>query len=316
MDFKDYYSVLGVDRGASQEEIKKAYRKLARKHHPDLNKGDKASEKKFQEINEANEVLSDPEKRKKYDELGSQWHQYEQTGGDPGGFDWSKWQSRPGQDYSYRTVSPEEFEELFGGGGGYSSFFENLFGAAGHSPRGREAHRRHARQDGFDSEYALQISLLEAFHGTQRVLSWEDGRKIDARIPPGVKTGSRVRLKGQGSPGFGGGKPGNLYLTIEVLSDKNFQREGDDLRTVAKVDLFTLLLGGKAKITGIDRAVTIDIPPETPNGRVFRLRGMGMPKLKTPSRRGDLHVAVEVALPGSLTAEEKALLQQWKEIRK
>jgi len=316
MDFKDYYSVLGVDRGASQEEIKKAYRKLARKHHPDLNKGDKASEKKFQEINEANEVLSDPEKRKKYDELGSQWRRYEQNGGDPGGFDWSKWQSRPGQSYSYRNVSPEEFEELFGGGGAYSSFFENLFGAAGHSPRGHEAHRRHARQEGFDSEYALQISLSEAFHGAQRVLSWEDGRKIDARIPPGVKTGSRVRLKGQGSPGFDGGKPGDLYLTIEVLSDKNFQREGDDLRTVAKVDLLTLLLGGKAKITGIDRAVTIDIPPETPNGRVFRLRGMGMPKLKTPSRRGDLHVAVEVALPGSLTAEEKALLRQWKEIRK
>lgn len=316
MDFKEYYSVLGVDRSATQDEIKKAYRKLARKHHPDLNKGDKASEKKFQEINEANEVLSDPEKRKKYDELGSQWRQYEQTGADPNGFDWGKWQTRPDQNATYRTVSPEEFEELFGGSGGYSSFFENLFGAAGGGGREHEAYRHYAKQKGFDSEYALQVSLSEAFNGTQRVLSWEDGRKIDAKIPPGVKTGSRVRLKGQGQPGFGGGNPGDLYLHIEVLPDGNFQREEDDLKTSAKVDLFTLLLGGKAKISGIDRTVTIDIPSETPNGRVFRLRGMGMPKLKSPAHRGDLHVTVEAALPGSLTADEKALLQRWKEIRK
>ena len=124
MDFKDYYSVLGVDRDATQDDIKKAYRKLARKHHPDLNKGDKASEKKFQEVNEANEVLSDPEKRKKYDELGSQWQQYERAGGDPNGFDWGKWQPPPGQQHSYRTVTPEEFEELFGAEGGYSDFFD------------------------------------------------------------------------------------------------------------------------------------------------------------------------------------------------
>ena len=286
------------------------------KHHPDLNKGDKASEKKFQEINEANEVLSDPEKRKKYDELGSQWRQYEQTGGDPNGFDWSKWQSRPDQNYTYRTVTPEEFEELFGGGGGHSSFFENLFGGAGRNTREDEAYRRYARQNGFDTEYALQVTLSEAFYGTQRTLNWEDGRKIDAKIPPGVKTGSRVRLKGQGQPGFGGGSPGDLYLNIEVLPDRNFQREGDDLKTAVKVDLLTMLLGGKAPISGIDRVVTIDIPPETPNGRIFRLRDMGMPKLKSSSQRGDLHVTVEAALPGKLTTEEKALLERWRKLRK
>jgi len=320
MDYKDYYSILGVDRTAGQEEVKKAYRKLARKYHPDVNHGDKASEEKFQEINEAHEVLSDPEKRRKYDQLGSQWQHYQRTGGKPEDFKWSEWQSSPGQSTTYRTVSPEEFEELFGAEGGYSDFFENLFGGAARRQAGDGAGAQQFYYEarprrGRDSEHALQVTLDEAFHGTRRVLEWEDGRKIDAKIPRGVKTGSRVRLKGQDGPGIGGGEPGDLYLTIEVLPDKRFQRDDDDLKTTIPVDLFTMLLGGKLSVSGIDRTVKLDIPAETRNGRVFRLRGLGMPKMKQPDHHGDLYVTVEAALPQHLKAGEKELVEQWRNMR-
>jgi curved DNA-binding protein len=156
------------------------------------------------------------------------------------------------------------------------------------------------------------VTLDEAFHGTKRVFEWEDGRKIDAKIPRGVRTGSRVRLMGQGDPGIGGGKPGDLYLIIEVLPDKRFQRNNNDLKTTVPVDLFTMLLGGKLSVSGIDRTVKLDIPPETRNGRVFRLRRLGMPKIKHPDQRGDLYVTVEAVLPQHLTAGEKELVEQWK----
>jgi curved DNA-binding protein len=159
------------------------------------------------------------------------------------------------------------------------------------------------------------VTLDEAFNGTRRVLEWEDGRKIEAKVPRGVKTGSRVRLKGQGAPGLGGGQPGDLYLTIEVLPDKRFQRDNDDLKTTIPVDLFTMLLGGKVSVAGIDRTVVLDIPPETRNGRLFRLRGLGMPKMKQPDRRGDLYVTAEALLPQNLTAGEKELAEQWKKMR-
>ncbi len=214
MEYKDYYQTLGLNKSASQEEIKKAYRKLARKYHPDVNPEDKAAGEKFREINEAHEVLSDPEKRKKYDQFGSKWQQYEQSGGKPEDFNWGQWQSQPGSSYTYRTVTPEEFDELFGGGGGYSDFFETLFGqaggrGAGGGPGDREFHYHARPRHGRDSEHAIQITLEEAFHGTTRMLQWENGRKIEAKIPRGVKTGSRVRLKGKGEPGTGGGEPGN-----------------------------------------------------------------------------------------------------------
>jgi len=320
MEYKDYYSILGVDRKAGQDEIKKAFRKLARKYHPDVNQGDKASVEKFKEINEAHEVLSDPEKRRKYDELGAQWRHYQGEGGSPEGFNWGEWQPQPNHEYNYRTVSPEEFEELFGKEGGYSDFFQNLFGRAnrqraGDGSGGRQFHYESQPRGGRDIEHGLQVTLDEVFHGTRRVLEWEDGRKIDAKIPPGVKTGSRVRLKGQGGPGVGGGEPGDLYLTIEVLPDKRFQRDDDDLRTTVPVDLFTMLLGGKVSVAGLDRAVMLDIPPETHNNRVFRLTGLGMPKMKQPDQRGDLYVAVEAVLPRHMTAGEKELVEQWKNMR-
>ncbi len=320
MDFKDYYSILGVTKTATQEDIKKAFRKLARKYHPDVNPGDKAATEKFKEISEAYEVLSDPEKRQKYDRFGAQWQQYAQAGGRPEDFNWSQWQAGPGTTYSYRTVTPEEFAELFGGEGHFSSFFETLFGGAGRS-FGAEVHGgpefqfRTRPRRGRDLEHTLQVTLEEAFHGGSRILEWETGRKLEAKIPPGVKTGSRLKLKGQGEPGVHGGEPGDLYLTIEVLPHPRFLRDGDDLTLTLPVDLFTLLLGGKVTVPGIDRSVKLDIPPETANGRVFRLKGLGMPHLKNPQKRGDLYVKVEAVLPEHLSDQEKHLVEQWRQLR-
>ena len=320
MEYKDYYQILGLNRNADKDEIKKAYRKLARKYHPDVNPDDKTAGAKFSEINEANEVLSDPEKRKKYDQFGANWQQFEQSGGRPENFNWSQWQSDPGGTYNYRTVTPEEFEDLFGGAGGYSNFFETLFGTAGRRASAggaadREFNFRTAPRQGRDSEHALQIALEEAFHGATRMLAWEDGRKIEAKIPRGVKSGSRVRLKGQGERGRDGGEPGDLYLIIQVQPNHRFERTGDDLNLTVTVDLFTLLLGGQVTVSGIDRSVRLDIPVETANGRVFRLRGLGMPRIKNPSERGDLYVTVQAALPKNLSDKEKDLIRQWKNIR-
>jgi curved DNA-binding protein len=323
MDYKDYYSTLGVSKTATQEDIKKAFRKLARKHHPDVNPGDKAATEKFKEISEAYEVLSDLEKRQKYDQFGSQWQQYSQTGGRPEDFNWSQWQAGPGTSYSYRTVTPEEFAEMFGGEGReghFSSFFETLFGGAGRpftggaqaGPEFRyQPHPRHGR----DLDYTMKVTLEEAFHGGSRILEWETGRKIEAKVPPGVKTGSKLRLKGQGEPGRDGGEAGDLLLHIEVLPHERFVREGDNLSLILPVDLFTLLLGGKATVSGLDRAVVLDIPAGTANGRVFRLKGLGMPHLKNPGERGDLLVKVEAVLPEHLGDKEKELVQQWRDLR-
>lgn len=319
MDFKDYYKILGLDRNAGQDEIKKAYRKLARKYHPDVNPEDKTAGAKFSEINEAHEVLSDPEKRKKYDRFGANWQQFNQGGGRPEDFNWNQWQSNPESGYSYRTVTPEEFQDLFGGAGGYSDFFETLFGAAGGraGDRGasdREYYFRTAPHRGRDSEHILQITLEEAFHGATRTLEWENGRKIEAKIPRGVRTGSKVRLKGQGVTGIDGGESGDLYLIIQVQPHHRFERNGDDLNFTVTADLFTMLLGGQVTLSGIDRSVRLDIPPETANGRVFRLRGLGMPRLKNPAERGELYVTVQAALPKNLSDKEKDLIQQWKDI--
>ena len=318
MEYKDYYEVLGVDRSASQDAIKKAYRTLARKHHPDTNQGDPASEAKFREINEAYEVLSDPEKREKYDRFGAQWQQYEGAGGRPEDFDWGPWQPQGEGRYTHRTLTPEELEELFGTRGGHSEFFESLFGGFGRRGAGRghgdpDFHFRH--QPTPAQEHTVQLTLQEAFHGTDRILQWEDGRKVSAKIPPGVRSGSLVRLKGQGPAGVAGGPPGDLYLKIQVVPDPRFQRDGDDLRVRRAVDVFTLLLGGSLQVESVDRTVKLDIPQATPNGRVFRLRGLGMPHLQEPGRRGDLLVTVEASLPTSLSERERQLIQEWQSVR-
>ena len=323
MNYKDYYQTLGVSRNASQADIKKAFRKLARQYHPDKNPGNKAAENKFKEINEAHEVLSDAEKRQKYDRFGSEWQQFERAGGRPEDFNWSAWGAQPGGYSQTRTVSPEEFEQMFGGAGGFSDFFETLFGGRGGRARstggfgfGDPVDMRQPRvQRGQDVTHKLQITLEEAFYGTSRVLQYEDGRSLEAKIPRGVKSGAKIRLSGQGAPGMAGGKAGDLYLEVEVLPHTQFERDGEDLKVSAPVDLYTALLGGKVNVYTIDRSVNLTIPPETANGQEFRLRGLGMPALKQPDERGDLYVTINVQLPKNLTEKEKELFQQLRDLR-
>lgn len=330
MNVKDYYKTLGVDKNASQDEIKKAYRKLARQYHPDANQGDKAAEDRFKEVNEAYEVLSDPQKREKYNQFGAEWEQYERMGGQPGGFNWSQWASQPGGGTYTRRVSPEEFESMFGGGrtggagSGFSDFFEMLFGRGGGfsssfgggyddaSPRAGTRQRQRV-QAGRDMEQPVEITLEEAFHGTHRTLRYDSGRTIDAHIPPGVRTGSRVRLRGQGEPGAGG-PAGDLYLNITVQPHTTFERDGDDLRRSVPVDLFTALLGGSVPVHSIDKTVNLTIPPGTQNGRVFRLSGLGMPRTRNRDQRGDLYATVDVRLPEQLNDDEKRLLEQLRDL--
>ena len=327
MEVKDYYEILGVGRSASQDEIRKAYRKLARKYHPDVNPGDAVAEERFKELNEAYEVLSDPEKREKYDKFGAQWQQYERMGGRPQDFNWGQWQAQPGAGAGgpgYGTVSPEEFEQMFGGraGGGFSDFFETLFGAQGapggfrgdFGGRGRRQYQPRPRA-GRDIEHEVQVTLDEAFHGTTRSLQFEGGRQIQARIPRGVQSGSRIRLSGQGQPGAAGGQAGDLYLVVDVLPHPQFTREEDDLHVTVPVDLYTAMLGGAVTVPSIDREVRLTIPPETNNGRVFRLGGLGMPNLKDPEQRGDLYATLEVRLPDNLSEREKELFEELQELR-
>ncbi len=324
MDIKDYYQTLGVSKSESTEEIKKAYRKLARKYHPDVNPGDAAAEERFKDINEAHEVLSDPEKRQKYDRFGSQWQQYERAGGAADDFDWSQWATAgaPGGGRTYsQSISPEEFEQIFGGqagGADFSDFFETLFGGgrARRSGGGFDGRTYQARpRRGRDSEYELDVTLQEAFNGATRSLQFEDGRVIDAKIPRGVRTGSRVRLSGLGSPGSAGGEAGDLYLKINVLPDSVYERQGDDLTITVPVDLFTLLLGGSTPVSTLDRTVKLNIPPGTKSGKSFRLRGLGMPKLKNPDQRGDLYATVQADIPQNLSDEELRLVEQWRDLR-
>jgi curved DNA-binding protein len=321
MDYKDYYKTLGVNKNAAKDEIKKAYRKLARKYHPDVNPGDKTAEDKFKEINEAYEVLSDSDKRQKYDQFGSQWQQYARSGGRPEDFDWSQWTARPGGQGYTRTVTPEELEQMlggsFGGAGGFSDFFEMLFGGMGGRTSSFSGRERAGRaQRGRDSEQTVQVSLEEAYHGTTCSLQWEDGRRVEAKIPPGVHSGSKIRLGGQGQPGIGGAQAGDLYLIIDVRSHPNFERDGDDLKVNVPIDLYTAILGGKASVPTLDRAVELTIPPETANGRVFRLRGMGMPDLHKPEQHGNLYATVQVQLPKNLSQEERQLFQKLHDLRK
>jgi curved DNA-binding protein len=330
MKYIDYYKTLGVSKDATEKEIKKAYRKLAKDYHPDKNPDNKAAEEKFKDINEAHEVLSDPEKRRKYDQFGAQWQQFEGTGGRPEDFNWGSWAERPqpGGGYTYtQRVSPEEFERMFGGNGGasgggfgsasgFSDFFEILFGGRG---RGQGFGDPFASQTqalrGQDMEHTIQATLEEAFHGTTRQLQWEDGRTITAKIPRGVKSGSRIRLGGQGRSGPGGGSAGDLYLTVEVLDHPVYQRDGDDLRMTIPLDLYTAVLGGKVEVAALDHSVKLTIPPETSNGTQFRLAGLGMPKLRQPDQRGVLYVTVSIQLPSGLSKEEKALFQQLRNLR-
>lgn len=323
MDYKDYYQTLGVSRSADEKEIKKAFRKLAQQYHPDRNPGDKTAEQKFKEINEAYTVLSDADKRSKYDRFGSQWEQFARAGGQAQDFDWSQWRSGAsgGRGGYSRTVTPEEFEQIFGnmgGGGGFSSFFDTLFGGAGGGPRGGVGFDTRTR-GGVDprmqtrraqqAEVPVQITLEEAYSGTQRLMQTEDGSRIEASIPKGVKSGSRVRMARAAGAG-------DVYLKIEVLPHDRFTREDDNLRVTVPVDLLTAVLGGEVEVPTLERPVVLKIPAGTQNGRVIRLRGQGMPQLKQPDQRGDLLAIVAVELPTKLSEKERALFEELRRLRK
>ena len=315
MEYKDYYKTLGISKTATEGEIKTAYRKLARRYHPDVNK-EPAAEDKFKEVNEAYQVLSDPEKRKKYDQFGSEWQRYQSTGGQPGGFDWGRWQTQPGDGTSYRTVTQEELNEMFGGMGGmggFSDFFETLFGGMGgfsNQAGTSRARRNPARQQKSnpDMENEIEITLEEAYTGTNRLLQFSDGRKIEATIPKGVDSGSRVRLSGQA----GGG---DLYLRIKVLPHATFTRQGDDLRVRVPVDIYTAILGGEVSVPTLETPGRLTVPEGTDSGKVFRLKGLGMPNLRKKDSHGDLYATVELKLPQHLTPAEKDKVRELRNMR-
>ena len=304
VEYKDYYKTLGVSKGATAADIKKAYRKLARQHHPDVNKG-AGAEKRFKEINEAHEVLSDPEKRKRYDTLGPNWEQYARQGGGAGardgGFQWVY--TTPG------SGSGGYGEEV----GGFSDFFRTIFGdtgaTAGEDPFGR---RRARARAGADLEHDVEISLAEAYRGTDRTVQVQrpDGsiRSLDVKIPAGVRDGQRIRLAGQGGSGNGGGAAGDLYLRVHLRPHGFFQRDGDDLRAELPVALHEALLGAEVTVPTLKGRVTLRIPPETQNGRTIRLAGQGMPRPGGGS--GDLYVTVRVVLPQKLNEKERELARE------
>jgi molecular chaperone DnaJ len=330
MAAKDYYSILGIKQSASGQDVKKAFRKLARKYHPDINPDDKAAEAKFKQINEAYEVLSDKDKRKKYDKFGDQWpyaDQFAKAGGQQQDFS--------GRDFSYG-----------GGGGGFSggfsgnvgSIFEEILRGGG----GTYARRPRASR-GHDLEYAVAVTLEEAFSGGMRMLNLQSEKpcptcqgsgqqqgkpcptcrgagavasveRLEVKVPPGVKTGSRVRIAGKGGQGHGGGPRGNLYLKVTVKPHKLFERKGDDLLATVGVPLTVAVLGGEIKVPTLTGRLALKIPAETENGKAFRLGKQGMPRLGG-SGRGDLIARVSVELPQKLSAEEKELFKKLSQLR-
>ena len=298
MEYKDYYKILGVDKKASQEDIKKAYRKLAIKYHPDKTKGDKASEEKFKEANEANEVLGNPEKRKKYDELGQHWNQYQHAGQQQGNADWSGFAQQGGRDFGF-------------GSSGFSDFFEQFFGG---SFGGQQFSGNNFQTPGHDLRLDLDISLEEAYHGTSRQFV-VDGEKLQIQLKPGMYDGQQVRIKGKGGKGRGNGPRGDIYGFVHLQKHPRFTVSSNDLHCVVHVDLYTALLGGKVNVETLKGTIKINVAPETENGKVLRIKNMGMPFYNEPGKYGDLYAKVNIQLPKDLTPKEKELIQQLSEIR-
>jgi curved DNA-binding protein len=313
MEYKDYYKILGVEKTASQDELKKKYRKLAQKYHPDRNPDNKQAEEKFKELQEAYEVLKDPETREKYDRLGANWKQYQHAGAGADGFDFSQW-ARSGGGRQYRS----SFDDMFGGsGGGFSDFFQSFFGGGFSGNQGYGGGRRGGFQQmkGRDYEANIRLNLSDAFHGTSTVLN-VDNKKIRVSLKPGVKDGQKLRVKGKGGTSQSGGPNGDLLLKLEVFNNTNFRVDGNDLHLDVDVDLYTALLGGKITVNTMEKPISINIPAETPNGKVLRLKGLGMPVYGKNSDKGDLYIRINVVLPKKLSAAERDLIKQLSELRK
>jgi len=323
---KDYYQILGVNKNATEKEIKQAYRRLARKYHPDLNPGNKSAEAKFKEINAAYEILSDPEKRKKYDQFGGQW-QYAEQFAKSTGRENVRWDfNRGGTTFKYGNFSD------------FGDIFSSLFNDSDIGSR-----TRHGPQHGQDVESPIEVSLEEAYHGSKRIIQLQTeepcaacggtgrvgnrvcticngaGRKVipkrlEVKIPAGVKDSSRIRIAGEGGSSRAGGNKGDLYLIVKVLPHQLFECKGDDLYTEVSVPLVTAMLGGEARLPTLDGNLSLKIPPETQNGRAFRLAGKGMPQLGN-TKYGDMFAKVKVVLPTNLTGEEKQLFEKLRSLR-
>ena len=290
---RDFYTILGVTKTASADELKKAFRKLAVKYHPDKNPGDKGAEEKFKELNEAYEVLSDPDKRKKYDQFGENWNRMsEQQANGNGGY---HYQGSPGgQSFNFEG-DPSDF---FGGGGGdYSDLFENFFRSGGRSGGSKSSRAK-------DIRGGISISLEDAFHGAAKVFE-VNGEKIRIQLKPGAYDGLEIKLAGKGNPGGKNGKPGDLYLVIQVAPDPAYERTGNDLRQSLMVDLFTAVLGGDVQLSTLAGTLKLKIPAGTQNGKILRIKGKGMPVYNQPGAAGDLLLQIQVAIPENLSPEQQ-----------
>lgn len=282
---KNHYETLGVSKTATDKELKQAFRRLAKKYHPDANPDNPQAEAQFKEINEAYEVLSDKEKRAQYDQLGSAYQQFGGTGGPR----------------YYTNVDVDE--------SAFADILESMFGGFGRGGRGQQAYTRPTAVEGRDIEQPVTISLREAYEGAVRLVS-RDGRKVKVTIPRGAATGTKVRLGGEGEPGVAGGRPGDLYLVVEVEEDPRFRRQGDDLYVDVDVDLFTALLGGTASVPTLARPVRLKVPAGTQSGRLFRVAGKGMPKLRQADAHGDLYARALIKIPAQLTDEQRQLVEK------
>ena len=313
MEFKDYYKILGVEKSATKEDISKAFRKLALKYHPDKNPNDKAAEEKFKEITEANEVLSDPEKRKKYDTLGANWNQYQSSGG---GFEdfFSQYGGRRsggGTTFEYSG----DFGDIFGGSSGFSDFFESLFGQR--RGRGSEFFGEQKRAEkGQDFEATLYISLEEAYNGTNKDVLI-NGKKLRIKINPGTKDGDKLRLKEQGGASRTGHVSGDLYLTIKITKHPFYEVDGNDLYYDLVIDLYTAVLGGKQQVKLINgKTINLNIPKGTDSGSLFRIGKFGLKKSAVGDERGDLYVRVKVETPKDLSKKELSLFEELAKMKK
>ncbi len=326
MEFKDYYSTLGVAKTATEKEIKGAYRKLARKFHPDVNPGDKVAESKFKEINEAYEVLGDPEKRKKYDELGANWRMYEQAGAqggaNPFAGGWNVNMGGSGGQGGFRTMTQDEMEEMFGDENPFSDFFTTFFGGGGFGRDAGSAHRWSVLAEagiarvGTSSTRSSSVSMtpITARHDVWRLNHDGQSRTVDVRIPAGVGDGSRVRITGEGEQGGGGGKSGDLYLRVRLAPHPVFERKGRDLYVKVPVTVTTAVLGGEAEVqTLAGKPARLRIPALTQNGQVFRLKGYGMPAVGKSEDKGDLYARIEAQLPTAVTERER---EHWEALAK
>ncbi len=308
MNVKDYYKILGIDKTATAAEIKKAYRKLAVRYHPDKNQGNKEAEEKFKEISEAYEVLQDPEKRKKYDQFGENWKQYEQHGGKAENFDWSHWQNA-GNRQHYTNMN-----DFFGSEEGehhFSSFFETLFGKSA----GRRGQSSTQVLKGRDVHATMQVSLRDAYTGGSHQVE-VNGSKLNLKLKPGLYAGQIIRLKEKGAPGRNGGPNGDLLISIELTPTEGFELKGKDIYAEVSLDLYTAVLGGKTNIRLLSGAViSINISAGTDSGKVFRIKGKGMPEYNKPEVAGDLYVKMVVHIPTHLTPQEKELFMQLAQIK-